>query len=130
MSDIWKGVALPWDNTIRGTIDPKDDEDVIKSSVVWIILTRLGERVMLPEFGSAVPDAVFEPNDSQTVTWISSSIENAIRRWDDRVVFLSVDIRIVENTMHVKVHYKNAKDPNESAVRIAAFQVTPSGFIF
>jgi len=126
MSDVWKGVALPWNNTVIGTIEPKDDLEVIKSSVIWIVLTRLGERVMLPEFGSTLPDALFEPNDPSTVANIQSSVSEAISRWDDRVEFLQMETEINENTLTIRIQYKVTKDANEIAIQTAAIQLTPT----
>ena len=129
MSDVWKGVALPWNNTIVGTLEPKSDEDILKSSVQWIVLTRLGERVMLPEFGSSLFDALFEPNDSTTAIDITRSVRSAVNRWDDRIIIEDVSVESVENKMEVKIMYKNSKDPKSNAMSIAAFQITPEGSI-
>lgn len=44
MSQYWRGIGLPWGTTIPSVFDPKDDFDIIKSSILWIVLTGLGER--------------------------------------------------------------------------------------
>ena len=129
MSDRWKGVALPWNNTIRGTIEPKDDKEVIMSSVLWIVLTRFGERVMLPEFGSNLTDALFEPNDTFVMGTIKAGVEEAIRRWDDRVTWVDVEATTDENTLIVKVRYQIA-DPAYPDVQLVAFQISPDGVSF
>ena len=128
MSQFYKGVALPWGLTIPSVIEPKDDHDVIRSSVLWIVLTRLGERVMLPEFGTTLPGAVFEPNDVQLANSIKESVRQAISRWDDRVTFLDFVVSGNENTLTCTLSYKQSFDPNRDSYQVVEFELTPEAF--
>jgi hypothetical protein len=129
MSDVWKGVALPWGPDLSSFIEPKDDTDVIKSSVLWILLTRKGERVMRPEFGTHILSMVFDPNDPGSLAAVHTEIQEAIHSQDERVEL--VDSEVVadpanENQANIKVMIKNAKDPLEEAIQVVEFTLSPT----
>ena len=128
MSEIWKGVALPWGSSVNSFIAPKNDEDVIRSSVIWIILTRLGERVCMPEFGSLLPSSVFEPGDSELTASVRESVVDAIRRWDDRVEVVNFEAIMSPetHTLNCKLLYKNRKDPLADTIKVAEFGINPT----
>ena len=110
MSQYWAGIGLPWGTSIPSVIEPKDDFDVVKSSILWIILTGVGQRVMEPEFGSYLPYLVFEPNDLESVSQVKEAIREAITRWDDRVEFVDFSVQPHENEMRCSVLFKFATD--------------------
>lgn len=107
----YSGIALPWDGTLQGLLEPKGDMEVLKSSVLWILMTRPGERVMLPEFGSDVPGAVFEPNDEATEMALQHAVQDAIQEWDDRIQFRDATITSEDYTIKVRVSFENKDDP-------------------
>ena len=118
MSDVYKGIALPWGDDPKSFLDPKDDIDILKTSVMWILLTRVGERVMLPTFGSNLLEMVFEPNDKTLAGSIKREISEALRKWDDRIKLVSVGVETDEtneNHVMIKIVFSNTKDPLESS---------------
>jgi len=124
MSNFWKGPALPWGLEIPSVIDPKEDYDVIRSSILWIILCSFGERVMLPDFGSLLPELVFQPNDETTNRQVQESVKDAIQKWDDRVIFVSFGVEIVQNQLRCKVLYKLNIDQLRDDIQILEFNLT------
>ena len=44
-----------------------NDVELIKLDLLNHIFTRRGERVMMPRFGTIIPDLVFEPLDDETI---------------------------------------------------------------
>lgn len=128
MSEFWKGIALDWGPTIPTVIEPKDDAAVLRSSVLWIVLTRLGERVMQPEFGSLLPGAVFEPNDVATGDSIKNSVRDAISRWDDRIEFIDFTVESSENHLYCTLEYKQNVDPLHDGYRVVEFDIIPEMF--
>ena len=112
MSNRWPDIAYPWGPDITKYTIPKGDAEVLKTSVINILLTARGERVMRPEFGSLIPSSVFEQNDDTLISTIGSSIQEAIERWDDRIAFLDYRGERDENTLRIHVMIQNATDPN------------------
>jgi phage baseplate assembly protein W len=58
-----------------------------------VLATALGERIMLPQFGTDLRERLFEPNTVATRRLIQNRIESALRRWEPRV---SVESIVVE----------------------------------
>jgi len=58
---------------------------------IWIILsTARGERVMRPEFGCGIHDYLFEPNNTRTAGLVAYAVEEALTRWEPRIVLNEV----------------------------------------
>lgn len=68
-----------------------NDIELVKLDLLNHIFTRRGERVMMPEFGTLVPDLVFEPLDEETVEILDDEL-NTVFDYDPRVEV--VDLRI------------------------------------
>ena len=65
------------------------DVELVKLDLLNHIFTRYGERVMMQNFGSIVPDIVFEPLDEETVETIKADIVRIIN-FDPRVDLLDI----------------------------------------
>jgi len=63
----------------------------IHESIWQILSTRPGERFFLPEFGSRLPELVFQQNDIVFRALARQYIIDAIRRWEKRLVIESVE---------------------------------------
>ena len=61
------------------------DEDAIKSSLIQIVTTGKGERVMRGGFGCDAFAMVFENNDSLFRRKAEREIRSAVARWEPRV---------------------------------------------
>ena len=58
---------------------------------IWIILsTARGERVMRPDFGCALDELLFAPNDATTRGMAESAVREALLRWEPRIDVLRV----------------------------------------
>lgn len=106
MSTRWKGIALDWGTTIPSVFDPKEDKDVVKSSVLWIVLTGLQERVMNPTFGSRLASMVFNPNDLDSLNEVKDSVREAINTWDDRIEFVDFTANANGNNLDCTISYR------------------------
>lgn len=84
------------------------DISLVKLDLLNHIFTSYGERVMMPNFGSIIPEVVFEPLDEDTVTTIEEELTD-IFNFDPRVELLELvpiintDENLVE--MHVKLFF-------------------------
>lgn len=57
------------------------DEKAIKSDLLHLILTRKGQRLYNPDFGTDLLKFIFEPNDTLTLAGIKSEITTVIKRY-------------------------------------------------
>lgn len=68
-----------------------NDVELIKLDLLNHIFTRRGERVMMPLFGTIIPDLVFEPLDEETTDQIESELRGVID-YDPRVELLELTV--------------------------------------
>ena len=55
-------------------------------------MTRMGERAMLPDFGSRIHDYVFELPDQTAENLIATEIVDALARWEPSIVDTEVAV--------------------------------------
>jgi len=67
------------------------DVELVKFDLLNHIFTRRGERVMLPDFGTQIPDLTFEPLDEETVDTLQDELE-AVFDYDPRVTLLKLEL--------------------------------------
>ena len=58
-----------------------DDASAIKADLMHLILTRKGQRLYNPDFGTDLLKFIFEPNDTLTLAGIKSEIITVIKRY-------------------------------------------------
>jgi len=75
-----------------GLVQSVEYEDDIRQSILIILMTAPGERVMRPDFGCGIYELVFTSLDSTTLQRIRSSVEDAMREWEPRIELLNVNV--------------------------------------
>ena len=73
-----------------GTLVSSNAGERIRDSIHVVLSTRIGERMFNPEFGSRLPELVFEPNDDILKNLLRIYTVDALRRWEKRVEILTV----------------------------------------
>ena len=58
-----------------------DDKNAIKSDLMHLILTRKGERLYMPDFGTNLLKYIFEPNDDITQKDIKKEINDTVKKY-------------------------------------------------
>lgn len=83
-------------------------EEKINNSIKAILSTRIGERFLMPEFGSRLHLVVFEPNDMIAKDLIDIYIREALERWEKRIEVTNIDVGYInhENIVPVSIYYK------------------------
>lgn len=80
-----RGWAFPPSLDAQGHIKLVDDEENIKQSIYVILNTAPGERVMRPEFGCRIHEAVFAPANIATAAAVERHVTEALGRWEPRI---------------------------------------------
>jgi phage baseplate assembly protein W len=79
---------------VRGAgVKMLDAEDDIRSSLQVLLATRIGERVMQPEYGCNMDDMVFEAMTTSFQTFMKNQIEKAILSGEPRIDLQNVDLQ-------------------------------------
>jgi len=68
-----------------------DDIELVNMDLLNHIFTRRGERVMMPTFGTRIPDMVFEPLDQVTLNIVREDLQSVFK-FDPRVQLLDLTI--------------------------------------
>jgi phage baseplate assembly protein W len=77
---------------------PATDTEVIFASVVQIITTNKGERIMRPDFGCNAFTFVFEPDTEEFRLDVEREVRQSLSKWEKRVRVESVDVSSDEIT--------------------------------
>lgn len=92
-SFIGKGLAFP--------LQPEDDggglrmvegEALVRRSLMLILSTAPGERLMRPDFGCGIHELVFQPNTAALRGAVRDKVRDAVRKWEPRVDLLDVEV--------------------------------------
>lgn len=92
-----------------GRIKTVSDEEDIKESLMLILNTAKGERVMRKDFGSKVNDFVFESLNATSVNLLKKEIKKAILEWEPRVTNVSVIVtndRVDKTRLNIDIGYR------------------------
>jgi phage baseplate assembly protein W len=68
------------------------DLDNIQQSIVIILGTQFGERVMRPTFGCNLKSLVFAPNNQQTAALARQYVMDGLQTWETRISVQSVTV--------------------------------------
>lgn len=96
------GIYFPFTNAPTGFPKKVLPDDVFVQSIMQILLTRIGERVMLPEFGSRLHELLFENTDHVTEVAIKNEVIRAVTLWEPRVTIEDVKVQFFDDS-HAKV---------------------------
>jgi uncharacterized protein len=87
-------------------------EEDIRQSILIILETAPGERVMRPNFGCGIHELVFAAMDSTTLQRVRSTVEEALRRCEARIDVLNVNVdeaATSEGKLLVEIEYRVRK---------------------
>ncbi len=87
---LGRGWAFPVCTDVHGKIALSSYEKSVEESIRIILGTTPGERVMHPDFGCKINDIIFSPSSSKTVSLAVHYIEEAIIKWEPRVILKRV----------------------------------------
>ena len=110
---LGRGWAMPVQIDPRtGLVASVAYEEDIRQSILIILETAPGERVMRPNFGCGIHELVFTAVDSTTIQRIRSVVEEALRRCEARIDVLGVNVdedATVEGKLLVEIEYRVRK---------------------
>ncbi len=95
-------------NPLTGDINILKNENAIKNAVKNIILTKPGEKLYEPYFGSQVTDLLFEPIDFIILDEIRSEIIRVLTTYEPRIDVQEVTIQQIESeySLDCRIEFK------------------------
>ncbi len=103
---LGRGVAFPMRLGPCGGLALSAEIEKVRQSIWLILSTAPGERLMRPEFGCAIHDLVFWPNNETLHGLAVEKVREALQRWEPRI-----DVVDASATAH-------AEEPNRLLIRV------------
>jgi phage baseplate assembly protein W len=99
-SFLGTGWSFPpiFDNIAKAVVMVRDEED-IQQSLAIILSTKLGERIMQPDFGCNLIDFVFGELDNSLLGEIEGEVTNALTQQEPRIDVDVIDINQDPNNL-------------------------------
>lgn len=80
-----RGISFPPRVGPDGRVAWSEATDNIREGMHVVLATQLGERIMLPQFGTDLRERLFDPNTVATRRLIQERVASALQRWEPRV---------------------------------------------
>ncbi len=83
-------------------------EDDISEAIRIVLRTNIGERVMMPDFGTTASDFIFSDDRAERVTALEDSVRTALIRWEPRIKDVEVEAANSngsKNVLEIKISY-------------------------
>jgi uncharacterized protein len=110
---LGRGWSMPVELDPRtGLVASVAYEEDIRQSILIILETAPGERVMRPNFGCGIHELVFTAVDSTVMQRIRSLVEEAMRRCEARIEVLGVTVdeaATAQGTLLIQLEYRVRK---------------------
>ena len=105
MAAQYRGFAYPFQKGNLTFPRAATDEDLIRMSILQIMSTTRGERVMRPTFGVNVQKFVFANNTPFLESLITSELRSNLSRFEPRITVTEVLTERAENEITITVEY-------------------------
>jgi uncharacterized protein len=95
--------------TARRAIAMIEDDLAVRQSVLLLLSTMPGERVMRPDYGCALNQLIFSPNDDTTAGLAIHFVRQAIERWEPRAEILRLEAEANEaaaEVLDIRLEYR------------------------
>lgn len=101
------GFPPEFNKTAKHVLMTSNEED-IKKSLEILLTTRLGERIMVPNYGCNLDELLFKPLDRTLKTFVIELVKTAILYHEPRIDVIKIDISEtdeLEGKLLVKIEY-------------------------
>jgi uncharacterized protein len=105
MGVVYQGIMFPFSVGANSFPATAINQDLLKQSILQILLTTPGERVFLPTFGSALESTVFENTGAALTLKVRSIVLSSLTRWEPRIVVQSINVSEQESSVYITITY-------------------------
>ena len=84
-------------------------EEHVRDELVQLVMTGLGERLFIPDFGGGARRLVFESIDEPLMGMTKAALTDAVSRWlGTRIVLESLEVEARDAAIDVLIRYRLA----------------------
>lgn len=94
-----------FERNINNDVPLKYDKEAVKQSIIDILLTRVGEREFMPNYGSTLYWILFENMGVITQIRIRNAIEDALTNWEPRIQINDILVQKKDTTWNIELDY-------------------------
>jgi phage baseplate assembly protein W len=105
---IGRGWTFPPRIDQQGGIALTHERNELEQSILIILSTSPGQRVMRPTFGCRLHELVFAPNNSHTAAQARRYVEEALGMWEPRINVVEVSVypdTQADNRLLINIEY-------------------------
>jgi phage baseplate assembly protein W len=105
MASKYINIRYPFQNSVNGFFIELNsvDADAIKSDLLHLILTRKGQRLYKPDFGTDLLRFIFEPEDGLTLSKIKEEIHSTVKKYLPKLQINNIIVEQSEESEHAAV---------------------------
>src|SRR5215813_14587312 len=93
-------------------------EEHVRDELIQLLLTNLGERPFLAEFGGGLRRLVFEPADETSAAVTKAMVTQAVSNWlGHRVTLELLDVQVENETIQIDLKYRIAGTEDSRILR-------------
>ena len=114
----WPLFALPDEH---GQLAFPDLERSVRDAIRVILSTRPGEQLMRPDFGGGLDRLLHAPNTVATRRQIRDLVQDALTRWERRILLDAVEVWEVDNApsaLRVEIVFRLARTGAPGAMNV------------
>ena len=95
------------------------DEQSI-SNLKNLLLTRKGERIMQPNFGTTIFDSLFESNTDALINNLKSSLRDDIEFWLPYIILDRIDAIRTDHRIDLRLHFRTSENGANLVINVLA----------
>jgi len=93
-------------------------EEHVRDELIQLLLTNLGERPFLVEFGGGLRRLVFEPADETSAAVTKAMVTQAVSNWlGHRITLELLEVQVENETIQVDLKYRIAGTEDSRILR-------------
>ena len=119
IGNYYKGLAFPFQQSNTAIPAAVTDAELVKQSLLQIVQTQRGERVMRPNFGCNLQQYVFENNDELLGQLLRTEIAAAVSKWEPRARLDDISFERHDTTLAVTLLYTVITTQTQDAIQVA-----------
>jgi phage baseplate assembly protein W len=115
-----KAISLPFSFDNFGSVGySRDEKKIWQDRVVMVVMTRLGERIMRPTYGTAIANTVFE-NVNDSIVLIEQAVAGAFTTFLTPLILTKVKANVdpLDGYVVIEISYRYNKPENEQSLKI------------
>ena len=111
-NDFAVGLKLPLKNGNGGFFEQNFTTfEQAKSNLRNLLLTKKGERIAQPDFGSGLQDLIFEPIDEEFESKLEDTITESVEYWLPYIIIEEIDVDMRDefkdtNKVNVEIKFR------------------------